>query len=154
MIVDIARLPPDGERFVGEEPGSCLGLDGEEDIRIDSPVQYDLTARMVSGKLLVTGSARARVSLACSRCGTAFETTVSEPRLDRLFESVNKNESLDLTPEIREAIILAFPNHPVCRADCRGLCPRCGANLNQGPCRCAPPPTEGRWSALGGLNLK
>jgi len=58
--------------------------------------------------------------------------------------------------ELREAIMLELPTLPLCREDCRGLCPRCGANLNEGPCGCAPGDDEvSSWkTALKGLKLK
>jgi uncharacterized protein len=46
---------------------------------------------------------------------------------------------LDLREQVRETLLLEVPMTPRCRPDCRGLCPRCGANLNLGPCGCAPP---------------
>jgi uncharacterized protein len=46
-------------------------------------------------------------------------------------------EAIDLTPAIREELLLRLSAFPLCRADCRGLCPRCGADLNAGPCQCA-----------------
>lgn len=54
---------------------------------------------------------------------------------------------LDLRPVVREQWLLAAPGFFECRPDCKGLCPRCGADLNAGPCDC-PPATDGRWDAL------
>lgn len=51
-------------------------------------------------------------------------------------------ESIDPQPQVREALMMELPLHPVCGAECRGLCPRCGANLNTGACACAPEPEE------------
>ncbi|AHG90812.1 protein of unknown function DUF177 [Gemmatirosa kalamazoonensis] len=55
--------------------------------------------------------------------------------------------SLDLRPAVREEWLLAVPAFSLCREDCKGLCPRCGADLNEGPCDC-PPTTDSRWDAL------
>ncbi len=55
--------------------------------------------------------------------------------------------ALDLAPAVREELLLAVPQYVECRADCRGLCPRCGADLNAGPCGCAPQ-VDPRWEAL------
>jgi uncharacterized protein len=55
--------------------------------------------------------------------------------------------SLDLRPAVREEWLLAVPAFSVCREDCKGLCPKCGADLNEGPCDC-PPSTDARWDAL------
>jgi uncharacterized protein len=60
---------------------------------------------------------------------------------------------VDLTPAVREKMILAAPRYVVCRDDCRGLCPRCGHDLNAGPCGC-PPATDLRWQALASLKGK
>ena len=54
---------------------------------------------------------------------------------------------LDLRPAIREEWLLAQPRFMLCREDCKGLCPRCGADLNAGPCDC-PPRTDSRWDSL------
>jgi uncharacterized protein len=54
---------------------------------------------------------------------------------------------LDLRPAIREEWLLAVPAFALCQPDCRGLCARCGADLNTGPCRCAPE-VDPRWAAL------
>lgn len=58
---------------------------------------------------------------------------------------------LDLRAAIREEWLLAQPHFFVCRDDCLGLCPRCGANLNDGGCSC-PPPTDSRWADLRKAN--
>ncbi len=60
---------------------------------------------------------------------------------------------IDVTPAVREEVILAVPRYVLCREDCRGLCPRCGQNLNAGPCGC-PPATDPRWQALAALKGK
>lgn len=59
-------------------------------------------------------------------------------------------KTLDLTEVVREELILTLPHFVECRPDCRGLCPKCGANLNDGPCGCAPA-GDPRWDALHAL---
>ena len=53
---------------------------------------------------------------------------------------------------LREQILLAVPFKVVCREDCRGLCPACGKNLNEGKCACPELPADSRWEALKGLH--
>jgi len=60
---------------------------------------------------------------------------------------------IDVTPAVREELVLAAPRYVVCRDDCRGLCPQCGKDLNAGPCGCAPV-TEARWQPLQALKEK
>jgi uncharacterized protein len=59
-------------------------------------------------------------------------------------------EWLDLEPIVRDACILELPLAPLCREDCQGLCPECGANWNRETCPCEAPP-DPRWLALSGL---
>jgi uncharacterized protein len=60
---------------------------------------------------------------------------------------------IDLRPAVREELLLAVPQWVVCREDCRGLCPRCGKDLNAGPCDC-PPAGDPRWRGLAALKDK
>ena len=55
---------------------------------------------------------------------------------------------LDLTVEVREAVLLDIPIQQLCTADCRGLCPTCGIDLNTGQCDCSPDRIDPRWEAL------
>jgi uncharacterized protein len=55
---------------------------------------------------------------------------------------------LDLGETIREAVILEIPQVVLCRPDCRGLCPGCGSDLNEGACKCTPEGGDPRWDAL------
>ncbi len=57
------------------------------------------------------------------------------------------DDELDLAPLARDAIVLELPMAPLCRPDCAGLCPRCGANLNEGACGCVAP-RDPRWANL------
>ena len=57
---------------------------------------------------------------------------------------------VDLTEEVREAMILTFPGYPICRESCKGLCPKCGKNLNDGPCGCRAE-SEDCWAGLDAL---
>jgi uncharacterized protein len=58
-----------------------------------------------------------------------------------------ESRDLDLRPALREEWLLAQPRYVLCRDDCKGLCPRCGADLNEGDCGC-PPQTDSRWDSL------
>ena len=146
MIVDIATMPYDGEQYSGEEPASVLDIDPGAGIRIERPVAYELRAYMAAGELIVEGKITASVLLLCSRCAESFAFDVNIGDFRCVREVGADTESVDLTDEIRESIILGFPNYPVCGADCRGLCPSCGSNLNSSECGCVRP--EGRrWAA-------
>jgi len=59
-----------------------------------------------------------------------------------------QGEGLLLEEAVREQVLLALPLKMICREDCKGLCPQCGQNLNEGPCSCTAPNHDLRWSAL------
>jgi uncharacterized protein len=63
-------------------------------------------------------------------------------------------DHLELAPMLREQLILTSPMHPLCSDTCLGLCPRCGKNLNEGPCRCAAEPMESPFQVLRAIKEK
>jgi uncharacterized protein len=105
---------------------------------------------LISGRLVVSGRVWMDARLRCSRCGESFSRRLDDPSFACCRETVTIGESVDLTEDIREAILLAFPSHPVCSEGCLGLCYLCGKNLNRGTCACKPP-VDDRWAALNGF---
>lgn len=74
-----------------------------------------------------------------------------DPAEDELAYAVSAEAAeLDLSDMVREELILAVPPYVLCREDCRGLCPQCGNDLNEGPCSCSPEP-DPRWAKLEAL---
>ncbi len=118
------------------------------------PVHVDLAIVRTGQKLLVNGRAIFEVRLSCALCGQRFqerfseelvteyvneeETAVGERELDweELGQEMVHGNLLNLIGVVRDAIHLAIPIAPRCRPDCRGLCPVCGANLNETCCGC------------------
>ncbi|MCP9450138.1 MAG: DUF177 domain-containing protein [Nitrospira sp.] len=91
---------------------------------------------------------------AASRRKTAPAVQVKpeeEPDDDLYYYS---GDHLELAPMLREQLILASPMHPLCKQECLGLCPQCGKDLNEGPCRCAAESAGGPFQALRGLRQK
>jgi uncharacterized protein len=62
-----------------------------------------------------------------------------------------QESGLSLEDVVREQVLLSLPSRTLCTADCKGLCPRCGQNLNQAKCSCDEAPADVRWNALAGL---
>ena len=121
--------------------------------RYEERVGYDLRINVAGGELITRGSVSADIAFVCVRCAEFFSTTVKEPAFLRVVELPDKTECVDLTDDIRESIILAFPLNPLCSADCKGLCRQCGTNLNKRTCDCVPPVLDDRWNALNELRL-
>jgi uncharacterized protein len=152
MKINVKRIPVDGEVLRGAEPPSIMELD-EPDVHFKHEVAYDFLAQIQGNALLVTGTVRTPATLRCSRCVTVFE----QPLIVRQFvfhRELEGEDFVDLTSNIREDIILELPQRALCREDCRGLCPQCGKNLNEGPCQCRTPHVDVHWHALDQLKLK
>ena len=154
LIVDVARLDEAGEDFAGETDAEALALG--PGAGVCTPVGgicYDVRVEQIGHELLVRGRVSHRFRCACSRCAERFELDVAEDRFLADYPVPEGTEYVDLTPEMREAIILLLPGYPVCRPDCKGLCARCGANRNRETCACRTDPGT-PWAALEGLDGK
>lgn len=121
----------------------------------------------------LVGNIVTRVEMACARCLEAVSREVKRD-FDLLYrpqgsdagrEEISvtqaeaeigyyKGEGLLLEEVLQEQILLAVPYKIVCREECKGLCPHCGQNLNQGACQCSGPPPDARWAALHDLKDK
>ncbi|MEX2527444.1 MAG: DUF177 domain-containing protein [Gemmatimonadota bacterium] len=117
-------------------------------------------------QVMVQGRLRGKMAGECRRC---LEPTTSEFDLgvdwyfippDELSEEGEDSEvrfldptalELDLEPLIREEMVLSVPRFQECRTDCRGLCPRCGTNLNLESCECREDTEDPRWDVLRAL---
>jgi len=151
LIVDVARLVR-VEQLRGETDPSALDL-GPTDGQIEplGGIRYELRVERLGHELLVQGRVSQKTACLCSRCAGRFELEAEERAFVALYPLETGAEFIDLTPEMREAIILALPGYPVCRSSCRGLCPVCGRNLNSGSCTCGSPGASGAWSVLDRL---
>ena len=151
LIVDIARLEKGGECYRGETAPEVLDFGESEFLLPVGGIVYDLSIQALGTELLVRGNLRQRLMCVCSRCADTFETEAVEPDFICSAEINETTDFLDLTEEIREAIILALPGYPVCRETCQGLCMACGANLNKAPCVCRETGKANCWAALESL---
>ncbi|OGV32247.1 MAG: hypothetical protein A2020_14615 [Lentisphaerae bacterium GWF2_45_14] len=132
----IVNLDRDGTDLSGSEPASILEIEDSDLLSCHSPIEYNLHAALVNNGILVTGSASTEINLKCGRCLKSFKYQVSSRNMCHFYEKV-KNQELDVTEEIREDILVAFPNAYLCKKNCKGLCPKCGTNLNKSECSCA-----------------
>jgi uncharacterized protein len=124
-------------------------------------VTADVDLDSVDGGIEVSGLVEAPWVGECRRClkevGGTLECEVREvyrrrppgepPGQDEETYPL-AGEMLDLRPLVRDALLLELPMAPLCREDCAGLCPTCGADLSEGPCGCSPAGGDPRWAAL------
>lgn len=153
MKILVARIPDEGFNYKGDEPGSIIEVEQEQFIQNPKDVHYELYAQRVSDKLVVRGSLDVGVDLQCARCSEFFSTTVSVSDFLRAYPAPEGSDSVDLTDDFREEILLHVPGFPVCSDECKGVCPQCGVGLNKGSCECKTEEGPDAWSALDGLNL-
>jgi len=154
MIVDISKLEPEGTLLTGEEPADVLELGVADDVKPAGPIRYSIRVFPAGDGVVAQGVIKVDMTFECARCAEFFTATVCEPEFAVAVEAPNKDESIDLTQDIRESIILAFPANPLCDQDCKGLCQRCRTNLNKSVCSCDDSSSEERWGMLDNLQLK
>ena len=140
------------------------------------PLNIRLKAFRLRELYEVQGTFSTRVRLACSRCLKEFETTLAsafeltytkevpgfmdaldEHEIELKVEEIGlmyfKGEEINLQRGIQEQVVMAFPLQPLCDENCRGLCPLCGTDLNQGDCGCARGPGSSPFAVLKNLKL-
>lgn len=149
MRIEVAKVPPEGGWYEEDVPASVLELEGDQRIRLDAPIHCRFLVRKVSRRLIVEGRLDLPLALECSRCAAFFSTTVTDLSFVRTYYVPEGVEYVDVTEDVREDVLLLLPPFPLCSAECKGLCPRCGHRLNEGPCSCPPAEREpGPWDIL------
>ncbi len=134
------------------------------------PVEVRATAELVEGQIRVYGSLHTRLEMVCARCLEPVQEEINRDfdlyyrpmvtiakdeevhlRLDDTEIGFFEGDGLFLADVLAEQVILALPMKIICRSDCRGLCPHCGANLNSEDCRCETHATDSRMAPLARL---
>lgn len=134
MKIEINKIPEDGYWLDSEEPVGNYHL-AYPLCQFLSPIFFHFFVNKVSHELLVQGDFRTKVEIQCSRCLKNF--TYPLRFLEFTFcEEIAERVVIDLSNNIREDILMSIPSKPLCRENCRGLCPRCGQDLNVKECGC------------------
>lgn len=154
ILFSVSALDKSPVTLNGDEAVEFFGFSEDDPLTVCEKLTYSLKAAKVSGGVLVSGKCSTAVSGICGRC---LEDVVLPVDVDiELFFEVEENqEELDVSEDIREEVILAFPMNLLCSSDCAGLCRDCGANLNHEECRCGNSGKRGdfRWGALDDLKF-
>jgi len=154
------------ERFEQVYGSEQLGRDGDG-FKLAAPVRLAFDVYKTNDRFRLVGKVEATVELECSRClepllravETNFDLRYQPHSLntgegereieeDDLTTAFYENDTIDLGQLILEQLYLALPMKPLCAADCKGLCPVCGANLNIASCSCTSPWDDPRLAAL------
>ena len=134
MKIDINQIPLEGLKI--EEEIVPQQLDLETDIvKFRGVIQAAADITKITNAVTADLNLTATMYMNCSRCLSEFEIDFKKNL--RLNYAVNKSELIiGLDPDIRDQIILGYPIKPLCNPGCKGLCPKCGKNLNGGNCNC------------------
>lgn len=137
IIINTCHIPPCEILTVdGTEKAEILNLEEcQWEIRATGDIAYQLYASMAGGDLVVRGKVMVPVITTCARCAEEFAYTLAVKDLCILREKCAEQE-VDITGEVREELLLAFPMRFLCDEDCKGICSGCRTNLNQGKCKC------------------
>ena len=128
LLINLRQLEHKNLEMKGDLPAADLELDEvDELIHAPHPLQYELEAQWLDHNLLVHGKVRLTLECECARCLKPFqrELDFTNWAVHLPLEGEDKAEitgdCVDLTPYIREDILLAFPQHPLCESECGGL---------------------------------
>ena len=165
MILDLSHIrQPETEISRHYEPSAFEGRSTQ--FRVAAPVDLKMRVLKDRDRFRLIGRVTATLELACSRCLEPFQLPVDstfdvrylpqsentgeerEIEEDDLSDAYYRDEAIDLGQLMEEQFYLALPMKPLCREDCKGLCPSCGINLNEATCSC-----QVRWEdpRLAGL---
>ncbi|RKP55410.1 DUF177 domain-containing protein [Cohnella endophytica] len=135
------------------------------EFKLLTPVEYDLVAQAANDRILVSGQLSCDVRMQCSRCLDQIEENVRVP-FEEQFRIIDEDEEaeaqmsedddavpvseerIDLVPFLAEEFVVQLPYAPLCKEDCKGLCPECGSNLNEQSCGCNTEKIDPRMAAL------
>jgi uncharacterized protein len=168
---EVRRGPVDPDHLIA--PGSITesttgrtgtGRTGTSDADSTVPegaeVSCDVTLQSFDGGVMVTGTVQAPWQGVCRRCTVPVGGELRIPVRERFTEPGGHygdpddeeaypivDDELDLGPMVHDAVVLELPLAPLCREDCRGLCPHCGTDRNEEHCGCVAP-MDPRWANL------
>jgi len=134
-----------------------------EDLKVDT-LQGSLTLTRISMGVLVEGELQGKLSLECVRCLKAYDQNLTGSFRDLFIYPASRAEDpllaipetaiLDLTPVLREYLLLDIPIQPLCRPECKGLCPICGELVSEKKCEHHETEIDPRFEVLKSLLTK
>ena len=141
-----------------------------DEYELVGPVQGDVRLLRTSRGVFVDARLSATVKLVCGRCLDEVEAPLAVRVREEFIPTIDVNSGLPVNADedaeafriddhhvlslddaFRQYVLLELPIQPLCRPDCAGLCPRCGKNLNEGPCDCPPEPATEALEPLARL---
>lgn len=152
-------------------------LQQQGEVRFEGPIVVSGRVQRIADLIEVEGQIQAAASMPCSRCLEAVSLglesrfaltfskeppTVTDEETEQEIELSAEEmglilfagDEIDLVEAIQEQVVIALPLQPLCRPDCRGLCPQCGADLNRESCNCQAPVFNNRFGKLKDIKIE
>ena len=170
MLLDLSKLH--GQRAHFERTFAPSAFDPQDsEYRVAAPAALSIDVQKLGPNAFgVSGRVTTKLEMECSRCVESFGVSV-DAQFDLRYVPASENAGegerevgeedlatafyregmIDLIELMREQFVLALPMKPLCRDECRGLCPQCGTNLNTSQCDCAPAWEDPRLAPLKSL---
>jgi uncharacterized protein len=166
MLLDLRDLAlRGGDRFEASFPVQIAPLAlGGASYQVLLPEDVEVVVDRVAGGFLIEVSLRARIYGPCARClqeatmevetrQQEFVPTAEDKWEESVLSAFVEDLVVDIDGVAREALVLSLPGQMLCSERCRGLCPQCGQDLNQGSCECGEREADERWNKLRDLKL-
>ncbi len=102
-------------------------------LRFKDPITIEASVTKDEGAVNVTARFKGDAELSCFRCAKTFQQHFED---SYMFVFSSEEREINITESVRQEVMLHFPLQQLCEKDCKGLCPGCGKNLNEGPCEC------------------
>lgn len=174
MKITVAKIPEEGLEYHFTRKGEWLrecGADQESLPVVFHPVEVSLNAKRIQETVYLEGNLETVIEAECCRCleqarvplavAFAYTCVPAEDRFEEEHELRAEDldfifytdDTIDLDPIVYEQIVLQIPLKILCGNECKGLCPRCGANRNTMPCQCDREPADGPFAVLKKLQI-
>ncbi|RCK75807.1 MAG: hypothetical protein IGBAC_1082 [Ignavibacteriae bacterium] len=160
LTINISKLSEGIHKYHLHTESSNLALDE----RFHDDVDIDVVLDKTSTQILLKTEIDTDGNFECDRCLTTFSRHIhtaytlmylyqaQEFEIENEIQVINRDTVfIDLAEDVRQYILLAIPIKLLCKEDCKGLCPSCGKNLNEGKCNCNTDFIDPRWEALSKL---
>lgn len=166
MLINVTKVKSTTQSSMGLSLAEELDTAacGCPELRLVGPVSFRGVMENAAPYLELNGRVKGKIRLECARCLAPFEQELealvaeaytNKPEAldpeDADAVSFFEGDFIDIGPALVKALFLELPMHPLCRPDCRGICPQCGANLNTEPCSCSNDAIDIRMAGLQSL---
>ena len=164
MKIKISNLSEGSHQFRFSEPVNVIGLEEP----FEGNIVVDVELKKTHNQIILDSSINADAVFECDRCTTSFKRQLkanyemvylqgvepADTKSDNITYITAEKDSIDISDDVRDYAVLSVPMKKLCTEECKGLCVKCGKNLNEGDCSCNQNEIDARWQPLMDLKNK